>query len=247
MKEEALEPPVPNGERFILTVLGADGIGNIHGIAGCLAANGVNIVDLHARADGTRFSLIMEAFLPPISPQGRCGPSSNGIGRDHGLEAYVQHENIFLATSEPSPRAWDRPGKRKETPLHRTEDVLSTLGMIRQHKLDVRTVTMGIDLQPCALARHHGPLAAGSASGSFVTRAGLGAVCLEVEGRYGIPIVNRRIAVSPIAAVAAGHSAEGYLAVARTLDAVAAEVEVDLGRWIHARSSRRAQLTAIAG
>ena len=53
-------------------------------------------------------------------------------------------------------------------------------------------------------------------------------VCLEVEGRYGIPIVNRRIAVSPIAWVAARHSAEGYLAVARTLDAVAAEVGVDL-------------------
>ena len=56
----------------------------------------------------------------------------------------------------------------------------------------------------------------------------LRAVCREVEGRYGIPIVNRRIAVSPIASVAAAHTAEGYLAVARTLDAVAAEVEVDL-------------------
>ena len=34
--------------------------------------------------------------------------------------------------------------------MHRTEDVLATLSMIRQYKLDVRTVTMGIDLQPCA-------------------------------------------------------------------------------------------------
>ena len=34
--------------------------------------------------------------------------------------------------------------------MHRTEDVLATLSMIRQHKLDVRTVTMGIDLAPCA-------------------------------------------------------------------------------------------------
>ena len=39
---------------------------------------------------------------------------------------------------------------RRELPLHRTEDVLSTLGMVRQHKLDVRTVTMGVDLHPCA-------------------------------------------------------------------------------------------------
>ena len=111
--------------------------------------------------------------------------------------------------------------------MYRTEDVLATLGMIRQHKLDVRTVTMGIDLHPCASP----DLAAlcDRIRDRLLRYAGrLRAVCREVEGRYGIPIVNRRIAVSPIASVAAGHSAEGYLAVARTLDAVAAEVEVDL-------------------
>ena len=111
--------------------------------------------------------------------------------------------------------------------MHRTEDVLATLGMIRQHKLDVRTVTMGIDLQPCATpdiaalrVRIRDRLI------SFAGR--LRAVCREVEGRYGIPIVNRRIAVSPIAMLAAGHPAEDYLAIAQTLDAVAAEVGVDL-------------------
>lgn len=111
--------------------------------------------------------------------------------------------------------------------MYRTEDVLATLGMIRQHKLDVRTVTMGIDLHPCAspdpallCARVRDRLL------HFAKR--LRAVCREVEGRYGIPIVNRRIAVSPIASVAAGHEPEGYLAVARTLDSVAEEVGVDL-------------------
>jgi uncharacterized protein (UPF0210 family) len=99
--------------------------------------------------------------------------------------------------------------------------------MVRQHKLDVRTVTMGVDLQSCAspdLAtlcdriRHR-----------LIHYAGrLREVCQEVQGRYGIPIVNRRIAVSPIAGVAAGHDADGLLAVARTMDATAAEVGVDL-------------------
>src|SRR3954453_922882 len=117
--------------------------------------------------------------------------------------------------------------RSKELPLYRTEDVLATLGMVRQHKLDVRTVTMGVDLQSCAspdlatlCARIRGRLT------RFAGR--LRAVCQEVEARYGIPIVNRRIAVSPIASVAAAHSAEGYLEVARRLDAVAAEVGVDL-------------------
>src|SRR5262245_14749359 len=88
-----------------------------------------------------------------------------------------------------APCASGPPGKPKETPLYRTEDVLATLGMIRQHKLDVRTVTMGIDLQPCATP----DLAAlcrriRERLLSFAGR--LRAVCREVEGRYGIPIVN---------------------------------------------------------
>jgi uncharacterized protein (UPF0210 family) len=111
--------------------------------------------------------------------------------------------------------------------MYRTEDVLATLRMVQQYKLDVRTVTLGIDLAPCAspnpnvlcdrirdrLRRFAGPMLA---------------VCREVEARYGITIVNRRIAVSPIAQVAAGHSVDGLMAVARTLDTVAAEVGVDL-------------------
>jgi uncharacterized protein (UPF0210 family) len=111
--------------------------------------------------------------------------------------------------------------------LYRTEDVLATLGMVRQHKLDVRTVTLGVDLHGCSspdldtlckLIRDRLLRCAGR----------LRQVCHDVEQRYGIPIVNRRLAVSPIANVAASHSAEGYLAVARTLDEVAAEVGVDL-------------------
>jgi glycine cleavage system transcriptional repressor len=103
VRKAGLETPVPNGERFILTVLGRDHPGNIHGIAGCLAAHGVNIVDLHARADGARFSLVMEVFIPPDLSPATVRAELERYGRDLGLEAYVQHENIFLATSEPNP------------------------------------------------------------------------------------------------------------------------------------------------
>ena len=96
-------PPVPDGERFILTVLGEDAPGNIHGIASCLSARGVNIVDLHARVEGTRFSLVMEAYLPADLAPGIVRSDLEKFGGEHGLEAFVQHENIFLATSEPSP------------------------------------------------------------------------------------------------------------------------------------------------
>lgn len=101
--EAAREEAVPGGDRFILTVLGADHPGNIHAISGCLAAHGVNIVDLHARVDGARLSLVMEAFLPHDLSPGTVRDALERFGRAHGLEAYVQHENIFLATSEPGP------------------------------------------------------------------------------------------------------------------------------------------------
>ncbi|HMF36366.1 MAG TPA: DUF711 family protein, partial [Isosphaeraceae bacterium] len=87
--------------------------------------------------------------------------------------------------------------------MHRTEDVLATLSMIRQYKLDVRTVTMGIDLQPCA-APDLSNLCDRIRERLVHYSGRLRAVCREVEGRYGIPIVNRRIAVSPIGWVAAG-------------------------------------------
>ncbi len=96
-------PPVPNGERFILTVLGDDHPGNIHGIAGCLTRLGVNIVDLHARSEVDRFSLVMEAFLPPDLAPSVVRAELERFGSDLGLEAFVQHENIFVATGEPTP------------------------------------------------------------------------------------------------------------------------------------------------
>ena len=198
-KSERVEPPVPNGERFILTVLGDDPPGNIHGIAGCLAAHGVNIVDLHARVDGARFSLVMEAFIPPdLSP-------GDGPGRARAVRPRPRTRSVRAARehlpgherAQPGPRRAG-PESRKETPLHRTEDVLATLGMIRQHKLDVRTVTMGIDLQPCA-SPDLATLCRRIRERLLRFAGRLRAVCREVEGRYGIPIVNRRIAVSPIA------------------------------------------------
>jgi glycine cleavage system transcriptional repressor len=106
VREAAAAPPppaVPNGERFLLTVLGDDSRGIIHGIAGCLAEHGVNIVDLHARSEGGRFMLVMEAYLPPDLPPSTVRAELERFGRDLGLEAYVQHENIFVSTNEPRP------------------------------------------------------------------------------------------------------------------------------------------------
>ena len=103
VRNEILKRAVPSGERFILTVLGDDAPGIIHGIAGCLAAHGVNIVDLHARLDAARFAMVMEAMIPQDLTPETIRSELERFGRDHKIEAYVQHENIFLATTEPGP------------------------------------------------------------------------------------------------------------------------------------------------
>src|SRR5580692_2380799 len=116
---------------------------------------------------------------------------------------FRSHDRLHYSTGSPSLVV----RSLEELPLHRTEDVLSTLGMVRQHKLDVRTVTMGVDLHPCASPDIE--VLCSRIRDRLLRYAGrLASVCREVEARYGIPIVNRRISVSPIAGVAASHSAE---------------------------------------
>ncbi|WP_197490751.1 glycine cleavage system protein R [Planctomyces sp. SH-PL62] len=103
IKDGLAEPQAAGGERFILTVLGDDSPGIVHSIAGSLAAHGANIVDLHARVDGPRFSLVMEALIPHDLTPAAIRSELERYGRAHKLEAFVQHEDIFAATTEPSP------------------------------------------------------------------------------------------------------------------------------------------------
>lgn len=109
----------------------------------------------------------------------------------------------------------------------RTEDVLRTVRMLQEENLDVRTVTLGINLMDCSSPDID--QLCQKIERKLVNKASrLVAVCNDIAGKYGIPIVNKRIAVSPISSVAAGHGEEGLLEVARTLDRAAGEVRVDL-------------------
>lgn len=105
-------------------------------------------------------------------------------------------------------------------------EIIETIHMTEVEHLDIRTVTMGISLRDCAdpdprrlnekihaklvrLAEHHV------------------ATVDKVSAEFGIPIANKRIAVTPIAIVADGHERETFIEVARTLDNCAAELGID--------------------
>jgi uncharacterized protein (UPF0210 family) len=111
--------------------------------------------------------------------------------------------------------------------MPQTEDILSTLRMVKQENLDVRTVTMGINLSGCA-SRDLGQTCELIARKIRDSAARLKQTCATVSARYGIPIVHRRLAVTPIACIADGFDADAMVRVAKVLDESAAAVEVDL-------------------
>lgn len=105
-------------------------------------------------------------------------------------------------------------------------EVTSTLNMLRNEHLDVRTVTLGVSLFDCA--SHDLDLFIGNVKAKLAKYASrLVAVCDEVGDRYGIPVVNKRISVSPIAVVGAPFDPNGMVEICMALDEAAGEAGVD--------------------
>lgn len=105
-------------------------------------------------------------------------------------------------------------------------EILSVLEMLKNEHLDVRTVTLGVSLLDCVsddISRFNSRIYA------KITRlaANLVSVCDQVGEKYGIPVVNKRISVSPIAVAAAPFEAEQLVSVAETLNQAAKDVRVD--------------------
>jgi uncharacterized protein (UPF0210 family) len=105
-------------------------------------------------------------------------------------------------------------------------EVLSTLEMLKNEHLDVRTVTMGISLLDCASHDEDRFREQIHAKISTLARD-LVRICDEVGDKYGIPVVNKRIAVSPMAVAGAPFSSGQLVNIAHTLDMSAGEVSVD--------------------
>ncbi|NLG15617.1 MAG: PFL family protein [Lentisphaerae bacterium] len=110
--------------------------------------------------------------------------------------------------------------------MMQSNQIIGTVEMIQQDNLDVRTITMGINLLDC---RHQDiDVMCRSVVNKIESYAGdLVDVCDRVVEKYGVPIVNKRLAVSPAADVAAGHGPEGFVALARAMDQAARSVGVD--------------------
>ena len=107
-----------------------------------------------------------------------------------------------------------------------TKDILETIEMIETDHLDIRTITMGISLLDC-----------GSSDGDVfckriydkITKKAENLVKIgeEIEKQYGIPIINKRISVTPVSLAGGSLKYDDFIKVAKTLDRAAAETGVN--------------------
>ncbi|MBQ2714807.1 MAG: PFL family protein [Clostridia bacterium] len=104
-------------------------------------------------------------------------------------------------------------------------EILETIEMITHEHLDVRTVTVGISLLDCI-----GSTTEETAKKVYekVTRRAekLVPVCRKMEAEYGIPIVNKRVSVTPVSMIMNGKGEEGVI-IAKALDRAAEELGID--------------------
>ena len=104
--------------------------------------------------------------------------------------------------------------------------VTETIAMIEEQNFDIRTITMGISLLDCIDSDIE--RAADKVYQKITTKAkDLVSVGNEIAAELGIPIVNKRVSVTPISLIGAATDATDYLPLAHALDRAAKEIGVD--------------------
>src|SRR5471030_3141020 len=110
------------------------------------------------------------------------------------------------------------------------QEIIETIRMVQVEKLDIRTITMGISLRDCA-SESAERLAARAYDKICRKAATLVATGEAIAREYGIPVINKRISVTPVAIVAEAVSdaahLDAMLKVAQALDRAAREVGVN--------------------
>lgn len=107
-----------------------------------------------------------------------------------------------------------------------SREILATIEMIQKQCLDVRTITLGISLLDCITGDEKTTV---SRIGDKIRKKAEKLVSTgeAIEAEYGIPIVNKRISVTPVSLIGASAGTVNYTPYARALDAAAKDVGVN--------------------
>lgn len=107
-----------------------------------------------------------------------------------------------------------------------TEEILETIRMIQIEHLDIRTVTLGVDLLDCRRDSVDETIRRLQEKLLKATEGFLDTI-KRVELEYGIPIVNKRIAITPVSLLISSLDVEDYINLAKELDKLALDIGLD--------------------
>lgn len=94
------QPVVPEGDRFVLTIMGPDQKGIVKRITSYLAGRNINIDDLYAYGEGDRFVLIGQLLVPEGDDVENLKMDLESIIGGLDVSINLQHENVFIATNQ---------------------------------------------------------------------------------------------------------------------------------------------------
>ena len=107
-----------------------------------------------------------------------------------------------------------------------TAQILETIKMISEENLDIRTITMGISLLDCIDS--DSDKACQKIYDKITTKAkDLVKVGNQIATEYGIPVINKRVSVTPISLIAAASKDKDYVKYAKALDRAAQTLGID--------------------
>lgn len=111
-------------------------------------------------------------------------------------------------------------------PIISSKDILETINMIREENLDIRTITMGISLFDC-VSEDTDRLCEKIYDKITKSAEHLVDVGCSIEKKYGIPVINKRISVTPVSLVGGSANSDGYVKIAKALDRAAKQTGVN--------------------
>ena len=107
-----------------------------------------------------------------------------------------------------------------------SRDIIETISMIREECLDIRTITMGISLYDCQ-SENPERLCNNIYDRIMAKAADLVRTGEDIEKKYGIPIINKRVSVTPAALLAGNLTPDDAVKLAKTLDRAAKELGIN--------------------
>ena len=105
-------------------------------------------------------------------------------------------------------------------------DILETVNMIKQENLDIRTITMGISLFDC-ISDDQKKLEQRVYDKITKSAENLVKTAVDLESTYGIPIINKRVSVTPMALVGANCDRDGFVRLAQVMEKAARELGIN--------------------